>query len=131
MLFDWEASEGYSEVLLDEVDVLKDGEPRMMRVVISLSNFYTDVYPEEEFRCYTLHHDDPGEWLWAYAERESALDIGLLSHMSRRDPLGRASRVTLKITKKRAEGRANQVEVVEFLFGGWIAPPPQDGEEGP
>jgi len=129
MLLDWEATEGYSEVLIDEVEVLKDGSPRMMRGVISLSNFYTDVYPENEFRCYTLHHDDPTKWLWAYAELNGEVDFRLLTHMQTRDPLGRAQRVAVKITKQREGSRANQVEISEMLFGGWIEEPAVMEEE--
>lgn len=128
MLFDWEATEGYSEVLPAEVEVLEDGTPRMMRAVIGLSSFYTDVYPEETYRCYTLHHDDPGEWLWAYADRSSEVDVRLLTHMASRDPLGRSRRVTVRIAKRVGGSRANQVEIQEMLFGGWIAPPAGNGE---
>ena len=135
MLLDWQATEGYSEVLVDELEILRDGKPRMMRAVVTLSSFYTDVYPDEKYRCYTLHHDDPGEWIWAYAERNGEVDIGLLSHMSRPDPLGRARKVTVRIAKQEEGSRANQVELVEFLFGGWVAPPARDGgqpqPEGP
>jgi hypothetical protein len=129
MVLDWEASEGYSEVLIDEVDALRDGKPRMMRGVIGLSNFYTDVYPEKDYRCYTLHHDDPGEWLWAYAKRESEVDFRLISHMQARDSLGRSRRVTVKLTKNQEGSRDNQVEIEEFLFGGWIEAP-DEGEGG-
>lgn len=129
MRLDWEATEGYSEVLPDEVEVLKDGKPRLMRAVVTLSNFYTDVYPEEHYRCYTLHHDDPGEWLWAYADRAGEADVRLLTHMAGRDPLGRTRKVAVMITKKVAGSRANQVEIGEVLFGGWIAPPGLDGDE--
>lgn len=127
MLLDWEATEGYSEVLVDEVGMLQDGKPRMMRANIRTSNFYTNVYPDERFRSYTIHHDDPGEWLWAYAERDSEVDQQILKHMMRRDGLDRHRRVTLKIAKGLEGSRHNQVQIREFVFGGWIEPSPRPG----
>ncbi len=65
--YDWEASEGYSELLPGEVDQLTGEEPKLMRGVILPSNFYTPIFPEEEYQCYTVHHRDPGEFVWVFA----------------------------------------------------------------
>ena len=129
LLLDWEATEGYSEVALGEVASLPGGEDRMMRVVFGTSNFFTEQYPEGEYRCYTLHQRDPGEWLWAYVPLGSPADRSLITQLNFRDPLGRGRRATIKIGKGVEGSRPNQVEITEFLFGDWIDPRLSDRDE--
>lgn len=123
--FDWAASEGYSELLPTEADGLNDNEPRLIRGVINGSILYTPQFPEEKYRCYTIHHQDPNKYLWAFAERKSELDYKLLMSFRAPDLGGTKGRVTLKVRKGPEGARPNQVEIVEFLQTDWVLPTKQ------
>jgi hypothetical protein len=120
--YDWEASVGYSELLPGEVETLADQEPKLMRVVVSHSNFYTPQFPEETYRCYTFHHQDPGVFVWAFAKRNSLADRSLVASYLARDLAGTEGRATIKVRKGPEGARANQLEIVEFLHTDWITP---------
>ncbi|MCP4732320.1 MAG: hypothetical protein GY872_19825 [Roseibacillus sp.] len=120
--YDWEASEGYSEILPSETDQLTGEESKLMRCIILPSNFYTPGFPEEEFQGYTLHHSDPGEFVWAFALRSSEGNKGIVSHFSGPVFQGTEGRVTIRVRKGPEGARSNQVEIVEFVHGDWFTP---------
>jgi hypothetical protein len=93
-----------------------------MRVVLSMSDFYTDQFSEEEYRCYSFHHQDPGEFVWGFAKRGSLVDLSLQASFYSPDLVGIEGRVTIRIRKGPAGARANQVEIVEFLHTDWLTP---------
>jgi hypothetical protein len=133
MRLDWEASEGFSEILPQKVPALRDREPRMMRVMINGSNFYTDIFPEERFQCYTLQHLDPAEYVWAYAERESEVDFKLRRRVMQQTPWGKQRRAVVTVRRGPEGSRPNQVEVLDLLYGDWIVPSTSDsdGDQSP
>ena len=120
--YDWEASEGYSEILPGETDQLTGEESKLMRCIILPSNFYTPSFPEEEFQGFTLHHSDPGEFIWAFARRSSEGNKGIVSHFSGGTFPGTAGRVAIRVRKGPEGARSNQVEIVEFVHGDWFTP---------
>ena len=120
--YDWEASEGYSEILPGETDQLTGEESKLMRCIILPSNFYTPSFPEEEFQGFTLHHSDPGEFVWAFARRSSEGNKGIVSHFSGGAFPGTAGRVAIRVRKGPEGARSNQVEIVEFVHGDWFTP---------
>lgn len=120
--YDWEASEGYSELLPDEVEQLADAEPKLMRVIISPSDFYTSHFPEEEYMAYSLHHQDPGKFIWAFAKRTSLANQKLIASYLARDLPGTQNRATVMVRKGPEGARANQLEIVEFLHTDWVTP---------
>ena len=120
--YDWEASEGYSEILPGEADQLTGEESKLMRCIILPSNFYTPTFPEEEFQGYTLHHSDPGEFVWAFAGRSSESNKKIMSHFSGRAFPGTIGRVTIRVKKGPEGARSNQLEIVEFVHSDWFTP---------
>ena len=120
--YDWEASEGYSEILPGEADQLTDEESKLMRCKAMPSNFYTPSFPEEEFQGYTLHHSDPGEFVWAFAGRSSESNKKIMSHFSGRAFPGTMGRVTIRVKKGPEGARSNQLEIVEFVHSDWFTP---------
>lgn len=120
--FDWEASEGFCEVLPGEVDQLADDEPRLMRATLNRSALYTPQFPEDSYRCYTLHHQDPNVFLYAFVERESPIDHQLWGSFRAPDLGGTRNRVTVRVRKGPEGARPNEVEVVEFLHVDWVEP---------
>jgi hypothetical protein len=120
--YDWEASEGYGELLPGEEEGLSDEEPRLMRVVASLSDFYTPQFPEREYRCYSFHHQDPGVFVWGFAKRDSLVDRSLFASYSAPDLVGTERRMTIRVRKGPEGARPNQLEVVEFLHTDWLEP---------
>jgi hypothetical protein len=120
--YDWEASEGYSEILPGEVDQLTGEESKLMRCIVKPSNFYTPSFPEEEFQGYTLHHSDPGEFVWAFARRSSESNKSIMSHFNGRVFMDTVGRVTVRVAKGPEGARSNQLEIVEFVHIDWFAP---------
>jgi hypothetical protein len=120
--FDWEASEGYSELLPDEVEQLADTEPKLMRVIVSPSDFYTSHFPEEEYMAWSLHHQDPGKFIWAFAKRSSLANQKMIVSYEAKDLPGTRNRATVMVRKGPEGARANQLEIVEFLHTDWFTP---------
>lgn len=122
-LIDWEATEGYSEVLPQEVADLADREPRLMRCLLMETVFHrAEGYPEDAFLCVTLHHRDRNTFLWAYAPMGSSQEKLITEYLTRK-PAGVSERpVTLKVRKGAVSGTGNQVEIVEFHHWEWVAP---------
>lgn len=120
--FDWEASEGFSEVLPSGVGRLVDDEPRLMRVVLEPKFFYTVQFPEKSYRCYALHRHDEGEFIWAFAKRDSAVDRSMLKCYFAAELVGLDRRATVRVRKGPEGARQNEVQVVEFLHSDWLAP---------
>lgn len=124
-LFDWEASEGYCELLPSDVDRLNDDEPRVMRVVISLGNYYAPGFPEDEYQCYAFHNlpnQTDEKYIWGFAKRDSPVDRRLMASYEDPDVLGTDRRVTVKVGRGPADSRKNHVEIVEYLHTDWLTP---------
>ena len=122
--FDWEASEGYSELLPGEEEKLSDNEPKLMRAIVRPSTFYTPQFPEEKFQSYMLHHRDPGQFVWAFALRSSEANTKLRSFfdIALRSLPSTRFRVTVRVRKGPEGARANQLEIVEYLHPDWFTP---------
>ena len=120
--YDWEASEGYSEILPGEADQLTGEESKLMRCIVLPSNFYTPLSRKKNFQGYTLHHSDPGEFVWAFAGRSSESNKKIMSHFSGRAFPGTMGRVTIRVKKGPEGARSNQLEIVEFVHPDWFTP---------
>ena len=91
-------------------------------VVVSISEYYTDLFPEEEFRCYSFHHQDPGEFVWAYAKRGTIVDRSMMASFLAPDLVGTERRATVRVRKAPPGAQRKQLEIVEFLHTDWLAP---------
>lgn len=120
--YDWEASEGYSELLPGEVDQHTGDGPKLIRGIVLPSSFYPPKFSEEDFQCYTLHHRDRGEFVWLFARRGSEANKRIVSNFSRRVTQGTLGRVTVRVRKGPEGSRANQLELVEFVNPDWFVP---------
>ncbi|MEC9056448.1 MAG: hypothetical protein VX633_14120 [Verrucomicrobiota bacterium] len=120
--YDWEASEGYSELLPREVDQHTGDGVKLIRGIVLPSSFYPPKFPEEDFQCYTLHHRDQGEFMWLFARRSSEANKRIVSNFSRRVIQGTLGRVTVRVRKGPEGSRANQLELVEFVNSDWFVP---------
>tara|TARA_B100001093_G_scaffold515701_1_gene592610 strand:- start:744 stop:2009 length:1266 start_codon:yes stop_codon:yes gene_type:complete len=125
--YDWEASEGYSEILPGEGDQLQGNDPRLMRGIVTPSTFYPPAFPELEFQCYIIHHRDAGNFIWAFAKRGSEANKRMRGHFSL--PLTPAimGRATVRVQKGPKGARVNQLELVEFINSDWFIPRDHSG----
>lgn len=124
-LFDWEASEGYCELLPSDVHHLNDDNERVMRVVISIGNYYSPAFPEDEYQCYAFHNlpnQTDEKYLWGFAKRDSPEDRRLMASYEDPDVRGTERRVTLKVRRGPADSLKNHVEIVEYLHTDWLTP---------
>ncbi len=93
-----------------------------MRGVILPSNFYTPIFPEEEYQCYTVHHRDPGEFVWAFARRSSEANKRAMGHFGNQAVKATQGRATIRVRKGPEGARLNQLELVEFVNSDWFIP---------
>ena len=118
--YDWEASEGYSELLPGEVGQLRGNDPLLMRGIVTPSTFYPPAFPELEFQCYVIHHRDAGNFIWAFARRGSEANKRMRGHFSLRLTPSTMGRATVRVQKGPEGARANQLELVEFINSDWF-----------
>lgn len=120
--YDWEASEGYSELLPGEGGHLQGNDPRLMRGIVTPSSFYPPAFPELEFQCYVIHHRDAGNFIWAFARRGSEANKWMRGHFSSPLTPSTMGRATVRVQKGPEGARANQLELVEFINSDWFIP---------
>ena len=125
--YDWEASEGYSELLPGEEDQLVSKDPQLMRGIVTPSTFYPPAFPELEFQCYVIHHRDAGNFIWAFARRGSEANKRMRGHFSLRLTELTRGRVTVRVQQGPEGARANQLELVEFVNSDWFVPQGRSG----
>lgn len=125
--YDWEASEGYSELLPGEEGQLVSKDPQLMRGIVTPSTFYPPAFPELEFQCYVIHHRDAGNFIWAFARRGSEANKRMRGHFSLRMTELTRGRVTVRVQQGPEGARANQLELVEFVNSDWFIPQGRSG----
>lgn len=101
-------------------------KPLLVRCLISRRDeFYTGPYNDREHSVFMLLSPDKSKHLWAYTDRDSALDIELrrfLDHGRFVMALKKNRHVTLRIQRNQKEALPSQVELVEIVHPEWVTP---------
>ena len=119
LLLDWEATEGYSDLLPKEFIKLGESEVQA-RMLVSPSSFYSQIFPESEYLSVLLTHLDQEHYLWGYVRRDAS-DFELLSsYLSSPVTVVTAGRLILKLAKGPDEALSNQVEITGVTGIDWL-----------
>lgn len=115
---DWESWAGWSELSWEEIKQQQPAEPVLFRVVVSDVSYYNFSFSDESaWSSYRIESQDGEQTLFAYVPRASELDSRMKSHEGiEKRPM------ILKIRYPENAVSDNQVEVVEIVTTGWLAP---------
>lgn len=124
MLVDWEATLGLGSRTFGE---LKDPAVRTaeMRVVVSQAGFYTQAYPESQYRAYKLSSLSGDDILWGYVPRDSPAAATLAEIFNEQamfsdKPEQQAMR--LRLSRGSPDATPTQWLVLDVLHKGWVTP---------
>lgn len=142
---DWQATTAWSEVGLEEIkkdvkkhlartDVSQDpshsdaiyNDPVLVRCLIRRKDeFYAGPYNDKEHSAYMVIAADNINYMWAYTERDSALDLELrelLNHGRFVVDLKKDIRVTIRVMRDKKDALPSQLKLVELLHREWVTP---------
>jgi hypothetical protein len=124
MQVDWEATQGLGSKTFEEMrdPTTKVGE---MRVIMSPVSYYTQAFPESQYRAYRLASNATDEILWGYVPTGSPAAAALVEIFNEKalfsdKPTQQAMR--LRLTRGPAGASPNQWIVLDVLHKGWVTP---------
>ncbi len=124
LLLDWKATTGYSTATFDEL-AKRQGDPREIRGLLSMANFYTANWPEEEYQSYQLLAPQGERSVWCYARRTEAAG-GACADLLRTGEILDETQGSRKITVRLSPGPdaalPNQWQIAEVLHADWLTP---------
>lgn len=76
---DWKATVAYCSADFKELKERR-GDASEIRAYVSTSNFYTNVFPDSDFRCYKIVSPDKETCLWGYTKIDDEVDNGIKNY---------------------------------------------------
>lgn len=77
---DWEVTEGYQPIPLDEFKKIRPIEPVTMRLHLTNGNYYNYAFNDEtRYRCYELTFPGTDFQIYGYVERDSDIDEQIIA----------------------------------------------------
>lgn len=102
------------------------GEPLLLRCLLFRRNeFYAGPYNDKDHAAFMILSPDKSEYLWAYVDRDSALDLELrelLNHGRFVVDLKKNIRVTVRVRSGKKDALPSQLELVELVNPEWVTP---------
>jgi hypothetical protein len=124
LLLDWKATTGYGTATFDELSK-KQGDPREIRGHLSQTNFYTTIWPEDEYQSYQLLAPVGETSVWCYARRTEKAG-GVCADLLRTGEILDQAQGSRKITVHLAPGPTgalpNQWQIMEVVHTDWLTP---------
>lgn len=124
MQVDWEATLGLGSKTFEE---MKSPEIRKaeMRVIMSPISYYSQTFPESQYRAYRLTFNTTDDILWGYVPNGSPAAAALAEIFNEKavfsdKPTQQAMR--LRLTRGPAGASLNQWVVLDVLHKGWVTP---------
>lgn len=121
---DWEATAGLGDT---SFATLRDGLGMggMIRAYLTPENFYSQIFPETEYRSYQLLAPDREQVVWGYVKTDSAVADALLKvfeSAASRGAAGVRQPLTLRLTAPPKGSQKNQWLIGEMLHIDWVCP---------
>ena len=112
---------------MDDTDLRGCIDPRIreIRGVISLSDFYTSTFPEDDYQCFRLASPDDKSFVWCYTLRNSVefTEISAELNPGSIDTESRAPiKVTLRLERGPEASLKNQWLIGKLLHLDWTSP---------
>lgn len=124
LLLDWKATTAYSTARFESL-IKGEGDASEIRGVLTLANFYTAVWPEEEFQSFQFTAPGGESYIWCYARRGSPQEAGINRFLKTSEIIEDTpppQRATLKLERSRDDAAPNQWQIAELLHIDWINP---------
>lgn len=121
---DWEASYGIGEVQIAELQEGAPAEGRVVRGDIQPAEFYTQDFPESDFRSFQLADAAGDHFIWAFARLGSAVATSLASEFNQGSVLlEKSGQIRASVRLSGSGGRSGKCyEITEMLHKGWVTP---------
>lgn len=124
LLLDWKSTIGFGTSSFAQ---LEDGpcDASEIRGVISLSDFYTSTFPEDDYQCFRLASPDDKSFVWCYTLRNSVefTEISAELNPGSIDTESRAPiKVTLRLERGPEASLKNQWLIGKLLHLDWTSP---------
>lgn len=124
MQVDWEATLGLGSKTFEE---MKSPATRMgeMRVIMAPISYYSQTFPESQYRAYRLTSNSTDDILWGYVPNGSPAAAALAEIFNEQavfsDKPDQQS-MRLRLTRGPAGASPNQWIVLDVLHKGWVTP---------
>ena len=124
LLLDWKATSGFGTATFGQLEN-NLGDPGEIRGEISSAEYYSDIFPEADYRSYRLISPDGGIAIWCYARRDEAADQVIAPLLHKNDIGGEfqhSRKITLRLARGPAGSLPNQWLIGELLHLDWVTP---------
>jgi hypothetical protein len=121
---DWKASTGFGTAPFEELKI-GGGDASEVRGVISNADFYSNIFPEEDFQCFRLTSPDKEMAVWCYSPRSREITEKLAIRLGEGEILEKESdpqQVTLSLEHGPEGTLPNQWLMGEPITFGWVSP---------
>jgi len=124
LLLDWKATTAYGTATYEELES-GHGDGREIRGEISIIEFHTHAFPEENYQSFRLVSPDGQSLIWCYASRKSTAYPRIASQLQAGEIIQDAPdslKVTLRLVRGSDTALPNQWLIDEFLHFDWVSP---------
>ncbi len=123
LLLDWKATTGYGTATFKDLEQGR-GNGDEIRGEITLSDFYSLVFPEDTYQAFQLVSPDGNHYIWCYAARDTPAFAALARELQGGPILDKTSdsaKVTLALDRGPDGSLPNQWLIRDLLQIDWIA----------
>ena len=124
LLLDWKATSGFGTATFGQLQN-NLGDPSEIRGEISSAEYYSEIFPEADYRSYSLSSPDGEIVIWCYARRGEGADQVIAPILHKSDissEFQRSQKATLRLARGPAGALPNQWLIGEILQLDWVTP---------
>lgn len=121
LMMDWKATNAFGTAPFNRL-VEGKGDASEVRGEISMADYYSPSWPEEQYRSFRLTSPDGDTWLWVYAPIGDAAEAALAPLFNRGDILEESKnslKVTLGLERGSPGSLPNQWLIKEAISADW------------
>jgi len=115
---DWESSEGYQEIPLNEFKLTKPTTPTTFRVQAKISDYYNGDYIDgERFQCFELYYPGRPEFrIYGYVDKSTAFGRNFIEAV----PVNTTQSLIVDIAFPEKPKSSDQVNIVDLKRTNWF-----------
>ncbi len=121
---DWKATVAYCSADFKELQERR-GDASEIRAYVSTSNFYTNVFPDSDFRCYKIVSPDKETSLWGYTKIDDEVDNGIKNYFFNGNIIEQSEsemeiQMLLELKPGPEDSMPNQWVIKKFIGRSWL-----------